>query len=257
MEAHQRAWSDVTQPVGGADHGARLMPDATVPASIDDGREISGGATVPAIGLVDANPVARLGLGTLLGQQSRLRVEGLFAGYEELVERTEQRELVILYDLKSARRDGLAAVAGLPERLAGSKVVMINVPNDDQAIIDCARSGVAGCILDDVPLDDLVDAVHSAAHGVLPVSPGIITTLYDYLSRRRPEDDRMVATADLTPREHQVLQLIADGLTNKEIARQLLLQTQTVKNYVRVVLEKLGVNNRLAVIRMLRAGSRS
>lgn len=232
------------------------MPDLALRPSTEAGHDDANGDLVPAIGLVDANPVARLGLGTLLGQQARLRVAGLFAGYEELVERVDQHGLVVLYDLKSARRDGLAAVAGLPERLAGSKVVMINVPNDDQAIIDCARSGVAGCILDDVPLDDLVDAVHSAAKGVLPVSPGIITTLYDYLSRRRPEDDRMVATADLTPREHQVLQLIADGLTNKEIARQLLLQTQTVKNYVRVVLEKLGVNNRLAVIRMLRAGSR-
>jgi DNA-binding NarL/FixJ family response regulator len=205
--------------------------------------------------VIHGNAVMRQSLGTLLGQQPDLYLVGLFASTDELLADPPDGDNILVYDLETARKDGASLVMGLHAKLPQSRVLMINVSDDDESILECARAGVAGCILDDVSFDDLMIAIRSLSMGSLPASPRIITSLYNYIANHQAEDERMPA-AELTPREQQVLELIAEGLSNKEIARRLFLQPQTVKNYVRLVFEKLGVHNRLAVMRLLRSERR-
>jgi DNA-binding NarL/FixJ family response regulator len=205
-----------------------------------------------AVAVVHGSPVMRQGFGNLLSQQPELQLVGLFAGADQLMEGAPQTELILIYDLDTARREGASMMTALHERLPQAKVLMMNVSDDDEAIIEATRAGTAGCILEDVSFEDLMTAIRSLAEGALPASPRVVTSLYNYIASRQDEDERMPA-AELTRREQQILELIAEGLSNKEIARELSLQPQTVKNYVRLVFEKLGVHSRLAVIRLLKA----
>jgi two-component system, NarL family, response regulator DevR len=200
---------------------------------------------------VHGNAVMRQGFGTLLSQQAELELVGFFAGAAELIERAPPGNLLLVYDLDTARREGPKQMSELQQRLPGAKILMMNVSDNDTAIIDATRAGAAGCVLEDVSFEDLMTAIRSLAEGDLPASPRVVTSLYNYIASHQEEDQRM-AGADLTPREHQILEMIAEGLSNKEIARDLSLQQQTVKNYVRLVFEKLGVHSRLDVIRLLK-----
>lgn len=205
-----------------------------------------------AVAVVNSNPVMRQSFGNLLSQQTELLLVGLFAGTVELLERAPAGELILIYDLETAHREGAAVVMTLQARLPQSKILMMNVSDSDEAIIEATRAGAAGCVLEDVSFEDLMIAIRSLAEGSLPASPRVITSLYNYIASHQREEERMPA-AELTPREQQILELIAQGLSNKEIASELLLRPQTVKNYVRMVFEKLGVHSRLDVMRLLKA----
>jgi DNA-binding NarL/FixJ family response regulator len=102
-------------------------------------------------------------------------------------------------------------------------------------------------------VEDLLSAIRSVAAGVPPLSPRVVTTLFSYVARLQAGEEHP-AVGTLTPREEQILQLMLEGLTNKEMAQRLYLRPQTVKNYVHLVLQKLDLHNRLDVIRAFRSG---
>ena len=139
----------------------------------------------------------------------------------------------------------------LHRTLPQAKLLMFNVDDDDQAIIECVRAGASGCILQEATVDELLAAVHSLMSGMAPQSPRVITSLFSYVASLQRGDER-AEPVPLTPREEQILALMAEGLSNKEIAARLVLQPQTVKNYAHLVMQKLDLHSRLDVVRTLR-----
>lgn len=207
------------------------------------------------VAVVHGSPPLRDGLGELLARQSDLRVLRLYASAGDVLEHLPDSEHVLLYDLATAHKDGSAKVRQLHDCLPSVKMLMFNVTDDDQAIIECVRIGASGCVLQDASLEELVDAVRCLARGKPTASPRVLTSLFSYVASLRDEDHPALAPT-LTAREEQILQLMAEGLSNQEIARKLFLQPQTVKNYVHLLFQKLDVHSRLDVIRSLRAGRR-
>lgn len=205
-----------------------------------------------AVGIIHGSQLVRDGIGGLLNHEHGVRVSGAFGNAREALDRPVQGEHVLLYDLATSHQDGPVFMRELHDRLPQAKILMFGVADDVQAILECVRAGASGCILDDVSLDDLLAAIRSVSSGLPSSSPKVVTTLFSYVARLQAGDDRPPA-APLTPREEQVLQLVAEGLDNKAIAQRLYLQPQTVKNYVHQVLQKLNLHNRLEVIRSLRA----
>ncbi len=183
-----------------------------------------------------------------------MRLVGVFDDARAALDHPPQDNRIFLYDLGTSHRDGPALMSQL-RGLPGAKILIFGVADDDQAIIECVRAGASGCILQDASLDDLLAAIRSLSQGTAPISPRVITTLFSYVAGLQAGDDRPPVTP-LTPREEQILQLMAEGLTNKQIGQQLYLQPQTVKNYVHLVLQKLNVRNRLEIIRYLRSPKR-
>lgn len=217
-------------------------------------REASVRVSAPmVVGIIHANRLNREGIRDLLSRQPGVHVAGTFENAREVLERPVVGKHVLLYDLGSLHQDGPDLMQQLRTRLPDVQILVFGVADDDQAIIECVRAGASGCVLQDASLDELVAAIRSLVHGTLPTSPRIVTTLFRYVASLQAGDEHP-PTTPLTPREEQILQLIAEGLTNKEIARQLVLQPQTVKNYVHLILQKLNLRNRLAVIRFLRSG---
>jgi DNA-binding NarL/FixJ family response regulator len=199
-----------------------------------------------AVAIVHGRAVMREGLSQLLSRQRGINMVGLFGSASEILEHPIPGEVVVLYDRDTVRRDGTAALRELRQEVE-AKVLMINVPNDDGAIIECVRAGVSGCILEDVSVEGLVIAIRSTARGAPPASPRVITSLFNHIANHQGQQSRQMA--GLTRREEEILKLIAEGYSNKEIATRLYLQHQTVKNHVRAIFNKLDVHSRLEVVR--------
>ena len=208
-----------------------------------------------AVGIVQASRLTREGTSDLLSRQPDLHIICTYSSAHEVLEHPPEGEHVLLYDLGTARQDGAEIVMELHRRLTHAKILMFNVVDDDQAIIECVRVGASGCVLQDASLDDLLAAIRSVAQGVPHTSERVITSLFAYVASLQAGQG-MIRPVPLTTREEQVLELITEGLSNKEIAQRLSLRPQTVKNYVHLILQKLDLRSRLDVIKLLRSGKR-
>ena len=137
---------------------------------------------------------------------------------------------------------GLDVVVPIRQAIPDSKVVALNVAEDEPVVIACARAGVAGFVHPHGSAHDVVTAVHSAVRGELVCSPRTAGML---LNRLRSGPAALpTAEESLTPREQEILALLAEGLSNKQIARALAIGNATVKNHVHSILGKLGVHRR-------------
>lgn len=172
----------------------------------------------------------------------------------DLIAAPPATDLVVLYDYESAQRDGRELREALHERLPRARVVVFNVPDDDESIIEAAGPGTSGCMLQDASMDELVNGIFALAEGIPPVSPRVITTLFDHITGEESEKKRGVG---LTHRQAEVLELVEQGLTNKEIAARLSIEHQTVKNHVSAVLGKLHAHNRYEIVRSAPVGART
>lgn len=215
------------------------------PPRISAGRAQLASWTVQTITVVvvHPSPPIRDGLAELLHRQSDVRVVGTYSTLAALREGAASAS-VVLCDLAAARAE-IAAAAAMP------RLLVFNVADEDRTIIDCVQVGASGCVLQDADLDEMVAGIRAVAAGVVPCSARVVTSLFRYIASHRDEQHPVLAAA-LTGREEQVLRLVAAGLSNRQIADQLSLRPQTVKNHVRRVFEKLDVHSRLELISSVR-----
>ncbi len=207
------------------------------------------------VSVVHASPPLREGLGELLRRHTDLRMLGLYASADEALEHATDVDHVLVYDLTTAQKDGPAQVMKVHRSLPRAKILMFNVTDDDQAIIECVRTGASGCVLQDASMDELVGAIRGVARGGQIASPRVLTSLFGYVASLRDEDHPTLVS-QLSRREEQILQLMAEGLSNRQIAEKMFLQPQTVRNYAHILFQKLDVHSRLDVIRSLHSHER-
>lgn len=208
------------------------------------------------VGVVHRSPVLREAIRGLLEQQTGIQASGSFASAQDVLRGPLDGDHVLVYDLATARWDGRDQVTYLHRRLPEAKMIMIDVPDDDQAIVECIRTGASGCVLQDGSLSDWLVAIRSVSEGTPYTSDRVITSVFSYVASLQGEQEA-AALPRLTGREEQILQLLGEGLTNKEIAGRLSLEHQTVKNYVHNILQKLDVRTRFEAIRSARPPRRS
>jgi len=203
------------------------------------------------VAVIHASPLVRDGVAAQLSRRPGVDLLGTFPDGRRAAEAGLDGDVILLYDHNTSQRDGPEVMDTIRSALPGAKVLIFGVADSDQAIIDCVRAGTAGCVLYDASADDLLTAIGAVARGTPPVSPRVVTTLFNYVASLEGGAYTPPPSA-LTPREEQILQLVAEGMSNKEIAQTLYLQPQTVKNYVHQVLQKLNLGNRLELIRHLK-----
>jgi two-component system, NarL family, nitrate/nitrite response regulator NarL len=208
-------------------------------------------ALAPAISLrlivISENRLYREGLAHLLGAQPSLDVVGAAASAAELMLHDAD---VALVDV--ARPPGLRSVAELRRLRMDLPVIVVSVPELEGIVVQCAEVGVAGYVTTSGSTDELVAAARGVARGEVVCPPGVAAVLARRVAALASQRREPAGDARLTLREREILRLIDDGLSNKEIAQRLSLQTKTVKNHVSNILAKLGVANRAAAAAALR-----
>jgi len=208
--------------------------------------------------IADDQTLMRQGLESLLALSGEVAVVGHAAdGDEALVRVTQERPDVLLLDLRMPGRDGIATLEELRKRGSEVPVLVLTTFDDDELVLRALRAGARGYLLKDVSLDELVGAIRTLATGGTLVQPALTDRLLRGLGAAPVPDDftHLPAPEPLTPRETEVLRLLASGFTNREIAQALFLAEGTVKNHISTVLAKLGVKDRTrAVLRALHLG---
>ncbi|MET7477031.1 response regulator transcription factor [Streptomyces sp. NPDC005648] len=191
--------------------------------------------------IVDDHPVVRFGLRGMLEAYDDLRVVGeAGSGDEAIVLAAATRPDVVLMDLRMPGTDGVTATARIRQEHPGIRVLVLTTYEGDADILTAIEAGATGYLLKDTPIGTLTDAIRAAARGETVLAPPVAARLVT----------RMQAPAgeQLTPREVQVLGLVARGLSNSEIGRQLYIGEATVKTHLLRTFVKLGVNDRTAAV---------
>jgi len=204
--------------------------------------------------VADDHQVVRTGFAALLDTQPDFGVIGTARDGAEAVRLG--RELapdVVLMDVRMPGMDGIEATRQLAGPGPGGPRILILTTFDlDQYVYDALRAGASGFLLKDVTAERLFDAVRVIAAGDALLSPGVTRRLISEFTRLKPPPDGppAAALAGLTPRETQVLRLVAAGLSNPEIAAQLVVTEETVKTHVSRMLSKLGLRDRTQAVVM-------
>jgi DNA-binding NarL/FixJ family response regulator len=202
--------------------------------------------------VADDHHVVRTGFAALLDTQPDFSVIGTARDGTEAVRLC--RELspdVVLMDVRMPGMDGIEATRQLAgSGLGGPRILILTTFDLDQYVYDALRAGASGFLLKDVTAERLFDAVRVIAAGDALLAPAVTRRLISEFTRLRPPPDAppAAALAELTPRETQVLQLVAEGLSNPEIAAQLVVTEETVKTHVSRMLSKLGLRDRTQAV---------
>jgi DNA-binding NarL/FixJ family response regulator len=197
------------------------------------------------VAVADDQALVRSGFVVLL-RSAGIEVVGDAANGIEAVELVRlERPDVVLMDIRMPEMDGLEAARKIKQRHPKVGVIMLTAYDDRQFVVEAVRSGARGYVLKARDAEHLIQTVRLVAGGNMVIDPQLVVALADELSQAK-ERDRKAET--LTAREVEVLQLLAFGHTNKDIADQLFISPDTVKTHLEHIFEKLGASDRTAAV---------
>ncbi|MGF6191141.1 two-component system response regulator NarL [Serratia sp. 2723] len=194
--------------------------------------------------LIDDHPMLRNGVKQLISMDPRLQVIDEANNGEQGVELAEQHDPdLILLDLNMPGMNGLATLDRLRQTALSGRVVVFSVSNHEDDVVNALKRGADGYLLKDMEPEELLKALHQAAAGQMVLSEALTPVLAASLRDNRPAAERDIQ--QLTPRERDILKLIAQGLPNKLIARKLAITESTVKVHVKHLLKKMKLKSRV------------
>lgn len=194
--------------------------------------------------IADDHAVVRAGLRALLEQQQQFHVVAEAETGEEAVARAQEHQPdVVVLDIRMPGLSGIQACRQIVEALPNCRVVMLTSYAEDELLFAAIQAGASGYVLKRIGDNQLVAAIESVSRGEGILDPAMTTTMFSEMRKAR-KAQLAAAFTDLTPQELSVLALVAEGLTNRQIAARLYLGEGTVRNYVSSILSKLGVSNR-------------
>jgi DNA-binding NarL/FixJ family response regulator len=202
---------------------------------------VSGTAHPIRLLVVDDHPVVRDGLRGMFGANPEFEVVGLAGDGAEALELARKLEPhVVLMDLRMPGMDGVSAIAAMTHEGLPASVIVLTTYDTDGDVLRAIEAGASGYLLKDAPEEELFRAVRAAAKGEAALAPSVATRLIGQM--RAPASD------PLSPRELEVLGLVAGGATNRDAASRLFISEATVKTHLLHLYEKLGVNDRAAAV---------
>ncbi len=205
--------------------------------------------------ICDDQEIVCQGLSTILNSDPHIQVLGTALNGFEVLELVEKNQPdLVLMDLKMPDMNGIQATQKIRNSYPQVKVLVLTTYDDDEWLFDAIRAGAAGYLLKDTPSNSLIQAIKGTVDGETYLDPDVAGKLLNTVAHQKltPHSSFQVHLSD---RETDILQLMARGLTNADIARELYLSEGTVRNYTSAIFTKLGVNDRTqAVIAALRYG---
>lgn len=201
--------------------------------------------------VADDQALFRRGLGVVLEGDSGVEITGEAEDGEAAVERA--RELVpdvVLMDVRMPRLDGIEAARRIRADVPSTKILMLTVSDDEDDLFEAIKAGANGYLLKEISVEDVAESIKAVAQGESRITPSMASKLlveFNAMAKRADERPQVPGPV-LTPREMEVLRLVAKGMSNRDIATELFISENTVKNHVRNILEKLHLHNRMEAV---------
>jgi DNA-binding NarL/FixJ family response regulator len=198
--------------------------------------------------LVEDNRLLREGIRDMLNEQPDLRTVAATGNGDALEKAEKLRPQVVLLDMGLRSQNSLRVVESIKARFPKTEVVVMDLIPVEADVVDFVKAGVAGFILKDATVDDFLRTIRSVAEGHKVLPPPLTGSLFSQIVEHAIQSggaDKLLKAVRMTKREHEVIGLIADGRSNKEIAKELHIAVHTVKSHVHNILEKLALHTRL------------
>jgi two-component system NarL family response regulator len=199
--------------------------------------------------VVDDQELFRRGLTMLLGVEADIEVVGEAGdGISAATLVANVVPDIVLLDVRMPKRTGLEACIEIKQLVPAARIIMLTVSDEEADLYEAVKNGASGYLLKDSSIDEVAQAVRVVAEGQSLISPSMAVKLLDEFKEMSRTDREQVPTPRLTDRELEVLRLVATGLNNREVAKQLFISENTVKNHVRNILEKLQLHSRMEAV---------
>jgi len=200
--------------------------------------------------LVEDNRILRDGIKALIDKQSDLRVVGSTGGNHDTLEKTRDlKPHVVLLDLGLRNANGVRVVQSLAKELPQTKIIGMGLIPSQLDIVEFVEAGAAGFILKDATIDDVLGTIRAVARGIKILPPLLTESLFTHVVNHalRNGKGKLPSAVRMTKREREIIILIAEAMSNKEIAQRLNLSTHTVKSHIHNILEKMALHSRLEI----------
>jgi DNA-binding NarL/FixJ family response regulator len=200
--------------------------------------------------VVDDHALFRRGLEMVLGQETDIEVVGEASDGAEAVDlATALLPDIVLMDVRMPRRSGIEACTAIKDVVPSAKIVMLTISDDEVDLYDAIKAGASGYLLKEISIDEVAAAIRSVAGGQSLISPSMASKLLtEFATMIKKGDEKQLPAPRLTDRELEVLKLVARGLNNRDIAKELFISENTVKNHIRNILEKLQLHSRMEAV---------
>ncbi|HEX7354306.1 MAG TPA: response regulator transcription factor [Mycobacteriales bacterium] len=201
--------------------------------------------------VVDDHALFRRGLEMVLAQEPDMQVVGEASDGTEAIERAAALAPdIVLMDVRMPRRGGIDACTAIHDSVPSAKIIMLTISDEEADLYEAIKAGAMGYLLKEISIEEVAEAIRAVQGGQSLISPSMASKLLtEFATMARKDNEKPpVPTPKLTEREMQVLTLVAKGLANKDIARQLFISENTVKNHVRNMLEKLQLHSRMEAV---------
>jgi DNA-binding NarL/FixJ family response regulator len=201
--------------------------------------------------VVDDHALFRRGLQMVLEQEDDIEVVGEAGDGAEAVERAaDSMPDIVLMDVRMPKRGGIDACTAIKDAVPSAKIIMLTISDEEADLYDAIKAGASGYLLKEISIEEVAAAIRAVNEGQSLISPSMASKLLTEFASmiKRTDDRQQVPTPRLTDREMEVLKLVAKGLNNRDIAKQLFISENTVKNHIRNILEKLQLHSRMEAV---------
>jgi two-component system NarL family response regulator len=201
--------------------------------------------------VVDDHALFRRGLEIVLQQEPDIEVVGEAGDGAEAVQKAiDTTPDVVLMDVRMPRRSGIEACMAIKDLVPSAKIIMLTISDEEADLYEAIKAGAMGYLLKEISIEDVASAIRAVAGGQSLISPAMASKLLTEFATmiKRTDERQQVPTPRLTEREMEVLRLVARGLNNRDIAKQLFISENTVKNHIRNILEKLQLHSRMEAV---------
>jgi DNA-binding NarL/FixJ family response regulator len=201
--------------------------------------------------VVDDHALFRRGLEIVLAQEPDIEVVGEAGDGAEAVEQAaDLLPDVVLMDVRMPRRSGIEACTAIKDVVPSARIIMLTISDEEGDLYEAIKAGATGYLLKEITIDEVATAIRAVAGGQSLISPAMASKLLTEFATliKRDGDRQQVPAPRLTERELEVLRLVARGMNNRDIAKQLFISENTVKNHIRNILEKLQLHSRMEAV---------
>jgi DNA-binding NarL/FixJ family response regulator len=201
--------------------------------------------------IADDHVLYRRGLQTVVTQEEDIDIVGEASDGQEAIDRTvELLPDVVLMDVRMPRVSGIEACAAIKTQVPSTRIIMLTMSDEESDLYEAVKAGANGYLLKEISIEEVADAIRAVVEGQSLISPSMASKLLSEFNAlaKRAEEKQNIPAPKLTDRELEVLKLVAQGMSNKEIADDLFISENTVKNHVRNILEKLQLHSRMEAV---------